>query len=59
MFQEKCKPVKEEDANILPIEEYALSKFHAEKYLKEFCFNGAVILRLPGLFGKPRQEDLL
>ena len=48
-----------EDLTINPTGAYASAKFKAENICSKFCQNGFMVLRMPGLFGPPRQSGLL
>ena len=53
------KLVKEEDAGGIVGVGYASAKLQAEKVIEKYCNHGAVVLRMPGLFGSTRKNGLL
>jgi len=53
------KLVKEEDAGGIVGVGYAPAKLQAEKVIEKYCNHGAVVLRMPGLFGSTRKNGLL
>jgi nucleoside-diphosphate-sugar epimerase len=58
-LQNKTGVYSEKDTINNPSGDYAISKLRAEMIFAENCRKGFIALRLPGLFGPPRQEGLL